>query len=421
MVRRYCGDPEYHASRMTGWARATRCGGSCPPATSAAQYVVMRASWSYSAPSCTSSIGAGSSSARSTGLQTVTGTSSAVSPASDIDLQPALDGRRRQPPRRCVPGQLEHRPVTEGGAHAHRVGRVEHHLDLVAACHGEAVLEPLQRRARHVEHPPGGVAPELARPRDHAVALQHHAGDRGLGEVEPEPDVVVEELGGHRVRTARSSGPCGPCARARRACRRPRTARAGGCGRGRARRPRSCRTRSSSRLNASSTWPPSRSRSATTMAASTSVGSAAAAARAAARSTPWVRCMSRTWAEPELGVVVVGVLGQRLLVRRDGTVEVSALDGVEGLLVQRRQRVGVVGTLHGLELDPAGDAVLHGGLEQLVEHRAHLALGRRHPGTAAPAGPGAGRRSPARSAGRTPARAAAGTPGAARARSTGRR
>ena len=56
--------------------------------------------------------------------------------------------------------------------------------------------------------------------------------------------------------------------------------------------------------------------------------------------------------EPELGVVVLGVLGQRLLVRRGGAVEVAALDGVEGLLVQRRQRVGVVGALHGLELRP---------------------------------------------------------------------
>ena len=88
------------------------------------------------------------------------------------------------------------------------------------------------------------------------------------------------------------------------------------------------------------------------MAASTSAGSAAAAARAAARSTPWVRCISRTWASPMLGVLVVGVLGQRLLVRRDRTVEVTALDGVEGLLVQRRQRVGVVGPLDGLELRP---------------------------------------------------------------------
>ena len=56
--------------------------------------------------------------------------------------------------------------------------------------------------------------------------------------------------------------------------------------------------------------------------------------------------------EPELGVVVLGVLGQRLLVRRGRTVEVAALDGVEGLLVQRRQGVGVVGALHGLELRP---------------------------------------------------------------------
>ena len=35
----------------------------------------------------------------------------------------------------------------------------------------------------------------------------------------------------------------------------------------------------------------------------------------------------------------------------------------------------VVGARHALELDPAGDAVLHGRLEQLVEHRPHLALG----------------------------------------------
>ena len=43
--------------------------------------------------------------------------------------------------------------------------------------------------------------------------------------------------------------------------------------------------------------------------------------------------------------------------------------------MQGRQGLGVVGALDGLELDPPGDAVLHGGLEQLVEHGAHLALG----------------------------------------------
>ena len=112
------------------------------------------------------------------------------------------------------------------------------------------------------------------------------------------------------------------------------------------------------------------------MAASTSVGSAAAAARAAARSTPCGALHEAHLGEPELGVVVLGVLGQRLLVGRGGTDEVAALDGVEGLLVQRRQGLGVVGTLDRLELHPAGDAVLHGRLEQLVEHRAHLALGR---------------------------------------------
>ena len=51
-------------------------------ATSAALYVVIPASWSYSGPSCTSSSGAGSSAGRSTGLQTVTGTSWLVSPES---------------------------------------------------------------------------------------------------------------------------------------------------------------------------------------------------------------------------------------------------------------------------------------------------------------------------------------------------
>ena len=43
--------------------------------------------------------------------------------------------------------------------------------------------------------------------------------------------------------------------------------------------------------------------------------------------------------EPQLGVGVGGALRQRLAVRRGGTVEVAGLDGVEGLLVQRRQRL----------------------------------------------------------------------------------
>ncbi len=178
--------------------------------------------------------------ARSTGLQTVTGTASAVSPAKRHDLQPSRDGGRGQPPRRGVAGHLHHRPVAERGAHVHRVGGVEHHLDLVTARHGEAVLDALQRRSRQVEHPPGTVATELPGPREHAVALEDDGRDLRVGRVEAEPDVVVEELGGHRVRTGRSSGRCGPCARARRGCRRPRRARAGGCGRGRAPHPRCC-------------------------------------------------------------------------------------------------------------------------------------------------------------------------------------
>ena len=57
--------------------------------------------------------------------------------------------------------------------------------------------------------------------------------------------------------------------------------------------------------------------------------------------------------EPELGVVVLGVLGQGLLVGRGRGVEVTALDGVEGRLVQRRQLVGVVGALHRPRARPA--------------------------------------------------------------------
>ena len=57
--------------------------------------------------------------------------------------------------------------------------------------------------------------------------------------------------------------------------------------------------------------------------------------------------------QPELGVVVLGVLGERPLVGVGRTDEVSALDRVEGLLVQGRQGLGVVGTLDGLRARPA--------------------------------------------------------------------
>ena len=78
--------------------------------------------------------------------------------------------------------------------------------------------------------------------------------------------------------------------------------------------------------------------------------------------------------QAELGLVVLRVLGERPLVGGGRRGEVAALDGVERLRVQRGQLV-VVGARDALELDPPGDAVLHRRLEQLVEHRPHLALG----------------------------------------------
>src|SRR4051794_27679050 len=67
------------------------------------------------------------------------------------------------------------------------------------------------------------------------------------------------------------------------------------------------RTTSTSRLNASSTCPPSRSRSATSVWASTSSGFAAAAARASVRSTPSVRLSSLAMASPAAASASAGL------------------------------------------------------------------------------------------------------------------
>ena len=170
---------------------------------------------------------------------------------------------------------------------------------VVAARHGEAVLDALQRPGAARRAPSRHRRARNSRPPRHgAVALQGDAGD-----ARDRPGRAGTGRGRRGawaapVRTARSSGRCGPCAPARRGCRRRRTARCRWVRTRSRSSPDVDRTRSSRRVKASSTWPPRTSRSATTIAASTSVGSAAAAARAAARSTPSVRCMRRTWASP---------------------------------------------------------------------------------------------------------------------------
>ena len=241
--------------------------------------------------------------------------------------------------------------VAERGADGHRVRGVEDDLDIgpLRPRHGEAVLDALEPRARHVEHPPLRIALELARTTDDAVALEDHPGHPRVGQVQPEPDVVVG-LGG-TVRTARSSAPCGPCARAR---------------------PWFPTTEKSSRrwvdpvtvLAARRAHEVEQAREGVLHVAAqqVEVGDGDRGADVGGVRGGRGACRGEVDAggalheshlsEAELGVDVLGVLGEGLLVGGGRRAEVTALDGVEGLLVQRGQLVllGTPGT--SAELDP---------------------------------------------------------------------
>ena len=147
-------------------------------------------------------------------------------------------------------------------------------------------------------------SPPSPRPsrRRSARARTAAAGARGTTSMAP----IIPSPCVRTLRTVRRRGPDARSPRAGRSCRRPRTDRSGGCGRRRGRPRLVRRTRSISRVKASSTCPPSRSRSATSVCASTSSGHPPPPRPRLVRSTPSVRCSTLAIASPAAASVSAG-------------------------------------------------------------------------------------------------------------------
>ena len=195
--------------------------------------------------------------------------------------------------------------------------------------------------------------------------------------------------GGERLRTARRRGSGGPLQHARvvvadGAEQADAGARGPCCGR----RRRYGAPASTSRVNASSTWPPSMSRSATMVCASTSSGLAAAAARAALRSTPWVRCSSLAIASPAAASASAGLASTSFWYSATARVDVAARRARPG----RRRTAGrrpapprprpPAPAGPSTRLVPAGDALGGQLLTDLVEQRCAAPRVAARPGSA---------------------------------------
>ncbi len=118
-------------------------------------------------------------------------------------VQPPLDGRAREPPRRRIGRQLQDRTVPERRRHGAGVARVEDGLGVRAPVHGEPVLEPLEGGRRQLERPAVSGGREVSGTDHDRVAVERDPGDGGVVGRVAEPDVARGDRRGH-LRRGRS-------------------------------------------------------------------------------------------------------------------------------------------------------------------------------------------------------------------------